>query len=111
MVSARKAVAGVLGMALVLVGVSFLGFGLASALAPFLSLAGGAAVTGLLLLAPPLLWAIAKGPSPAPAPPASAGLETLWMAELSRLALKRPLLAVLVGVAAGAAGSVLHKTR
>ena len=108
MVSARKAVAGVLGVALILVGVSFLGFGLASALAPVLSLAGGAAVTGLLLL-PPLLWALAKGPSPAEPQPATNGVETLWLTELTRLAVKKPLLAVLVAIAAGAAQSFWHK--
>jgi len=108
MVSARKAVAGVLGVALILVGVSFLGFGLASALTPFLSLAGGAAVTGVLLLLPPLLWALAKSPAPEAQPPANS-LETLWLTELSRFALKKPLLAVLVAVAAGAARSLWRK--
>lgn len=111
MVSARKAVAGLLGMSLILVGVSFLAFALASALATVLGLVGGAAVTGLLLLLPPLLWAAAEGPSrssPDTAP--AVGYESVWMAELSRLAHKKPLLAVLLAVVAGAASSLLRKS-
>ncbi|MDR3527820.1 MAG: hypothetical protein P4L57_11110 [Rhizomicrobium sp.] len=109
MVSARKAVAGVLGVALILVGVSFLGFGLATALAPALSLAGGAAATGLLLLLPPLLWALAKAPAPEEPQPAAHGVETLWLSELTRLAVKKPLLAVLLAIGAGAVQSFWRK--
>ncbi len=110
MMSARKAVAGMLGVALILVGVSFLGFGLASALAPVLTVAGGAAVTGVLLLLPPLVWALAKGPTQNVTTQPEPALEGLWLGELSRLALKKPLLAVLVAVAAGAARSLLRKS-
>ena len=111
MVGARNAVAGLLGLSLILVGVSFLAFGLASVLATTLGLAGGAAVTGLLLLLPPLLWAMFKRPSlPAPdTQTAPAGYESVWAGELARLAHRKPLLAVLVAIVAGAASTLLKR--
>lgn len=112
MVSAKIAVAGVLGITLILVGVSFIAFGLASALTTFLGLAGGAAMTGLLLLLPPLLWALALGPSPSSADvhQPTGNYESLWITELSRLAQRKPLLAVVVAVVAGAANGFFRKT-
>jgi len=112
MFGARNAVAGLLGLSLILVGVSFLAFGLASVLATTLGLAGGAAVTGLLLLLPPLLWAVAKGPSQ-PAPDiqtAPAGPESVWAGELARLAQRKPLLAVMVALLAGAASTFMKRS-
>jgi hypothetical protein len=102
-------VAGVLGAALVLVGVAFLGYGLSSALGPVLGLAGGAAVTGLLLLLPPIMWTLAKPPSLSAAPPQRTGYEHLWIAELSRLADRTPFIAVLIAVAVGAANNLLRR--
>ncbi len=110
--SARSTVASVLGVALILVGISFLGFGLATALTPILGIAGGAAVTGLVLVLPPLLWALIKAPAraAADAPRTTVGYETLLISELSRLANKKPLFAVLIAVMTGAASSILRKT-
>jgi len=102
-------VAGVLGAALVLVGIAFLGYGLASALGPVLGLAGGAAVTGLLLLLPPILWSLAKPPSLFAAPPQRTGYEHLWIAELSRLADRMPIFAVLIALVVGAANGLLRR--
>jgi hypothetical protein len=111
MMSARNAVAGMAGLTLILVGVSFLGLGVTSALEPVLGLAGAAAVTGVLLLLPPILWAAAKRSSPVAtdARRPMTGYEDLWIAELSRLAHKKPLLAVLAAFAVGAASSLLRK--
>lgn len=106
--SARKTVAGLFGLALILVGVSFLAFGFATVLAPVLGIAGGAAVTGGLLLLPPVLWAWSQSAPAADMQPA-AGYETVWASELSRLANKKPLLAVFVALIAGAASSLLRR--
>ena len=99
-------------MALILVGVSFLGFGIASALATILGIAGGAAVTGLLLVLLPLLWALIKAPAPlaADAQRSTVGCETLLISELSRLVNKKPLFAILIAVMTSVASSILRKT-
>ncbi len=107
--SSRKTVTVVFGAALILVGVFYLGSGLAMALAAVLGLAGGAAVAGLLLLLPPLLWAAAAGRLASAEPQRPARGETLWIDELTRLAPRKPLLAVLLAVAAGAVGSLLRR--
>ena len=69
---AASAVLGLIGLLLVVFGVGYLMYGLAMALTPALGVAGGAAVTGGIIVGPIFLWAIIilalrrQPPKPAP---------------------------------------------
>ena len=57
-IAAAMVVLGLIGLLLIVFGVWYLAFALAAALAPSLGVAGGAAVTGGVLVGPVFLWAI-----------------------------------------------------
>jgi len=107
MAGIKKAGLGLFAAASILVGVGFLGLGLDTALQTVLGLAGAAIATGGLLLLPPLLWLVAGGyglPRAQSRQPVGRTDDVL-VTELARLAMKRPLLAVLAAALVGAASS------
>lgn len=66
---AATAVLALIGVAQILVGVCLLGYGLAATLELSLGVAGGYAMAGAIMLAPPLIWAVIKTwvrPTPRP---------------------------------------------
>ena len=108
-----KAVPVLIGAALILFGVAFLGVAIALALQPRLGGAASAAVTGLILLLPPCIWGIAtafRGPdilSRKSEPTVENAVVTL----LSRLAKEKPLLALLGATLFGAAEVLLRRKK
>ncbi len=108
--SVATAFMGLIGAALVLFGVAFLGAAIMLALQPHLGGAASAAIAGLILLLPPCLWAAAMGFRAPPPPPPRPTLERAVVALLSGLARDKPLLAVL-GAALFATADVVLKGR
>ena len=92
---AASAVLGLIGLLLVVFGVGYLMYGLAMALTPSLGVAGGAAVTGGIIVGPIFLWAIIilalRRSPPKPAPAASNGL---WLALFAAIAKETPWIAI-----------------
>jgi hypothetical protein len=108
--AAAAAVLALIGVALIFFGVGFLAYALASALAPSLGVAGGAAVTGAIFVVPPFLWAIImlslRRTVPKPiVPPGS-----LWMALFAAIARETPWVAI-VGAGLVAAAEIFLSRR
>ncbi len=101
-----KAVFLTMGLALVFAGVLMLPLALAAALAPYVGQAWAYAVTGAILLVPPLLWAtIVSLSRPAP-PPQPTGMLGLALGVLGRSA---PWGAILSGAISGAVQAYLSR--
>ena len=93
---AASAVLGIIGFLLVIFGVGYLAFALATALTPALGVAGGAAVTGGIFVGPVFLWAIIilllkRSPPPKPISPPHG----LWLALFAAIAKETPWIAIL----------------
>jgi hypothetical protein len=93
---AAMSVLAVIGLLLVVFGVGYLAFALATALTPALGVAGGAALTGGIFVGPVFLWAVIflllrRPPPPKPAAPANNGL---WMALFAAIAKETPWIAI-----------------
>jgi hypothetical protein len=84
----------IFGMAMVWIGVGFLGFAIAAGLTPHVGMAWAAAITAAILLVPALLAALFLGRRP---PPSKFGLggETTLFAVISTLVRDKPLLSIL----------------
>jgi hypothetical protein len=96
---AALAVLGIIGGLLLFFGVGLLAYGLATALAPALGIAGGAALTGGVFVVPPFVWAIIillmrRPPAPAPQPAAAAS-NNLGLALFAAVAKETPWIAIL----------------
>ena len=109
--AAAGAVLALIGVAMIVFGVGFLAYAIATVLAPSLGVAGGAAVTGAIFVGPPFIWAVIvlllrrpARPKPAIAP---AGL---WMALFTAIARETPWVAV-VGAALVAAAEIFFSHR
>jgi hypothetical protein len=105
------AVLALIAVALIFFGVGFLAYALASALAPSLGVAGGAAVTGAIFVVPPFVWALImlslrRRPVPKPVVPPNG----LWMALFAAIARETPWVAIL-GAAAVAAAEIFLSMR
>jgi len=101
--AAAAAVLALIGVALIFFGVGFLAYALASAFAPSLGVAGGAAVTGAIFVVPPFIWALImlslRRAAPKPVIPPNG----LWMALFAAIARETPWVAILgAGVVAAA---------
>ncbi|MEI9996445.1 MAG: hypothetical protein WDM91_17745 [Rhizomicrobium sp.] len=109
---AASAVLGLIGLLLLVFGVGFLAYALAAALAPSLGVAGAAAVTGGVLVAPPVLWAIIvlllrSAPKPKPA---AAPMGGLWTVLFAAIAKETPWIAI-AGAALVAAAEIFLSSR
>jgi hypothetical protein len=107
-----KAIFVATAIAMAFFGIGLLGMALAGALAKALGTVGGYAVTGVVLLAPPLLWAlITRLSQPRKAPPAVDNELTRVL--LAAVAKETPWIAILGAGLAGAANMFLnrHKSR
>ena len=104
---AATAVLGLIGLLLVVFGISYLAFALATALAPSLGVSGGAAVTGGIFVGPVFVWAIIillLRRTPAPKPAAAAAMPGgLWLALFSAIAKETPWIAIIGAGLVGAA--------
>lgn len=98
-----------IGLALIFSGVGFLAYALATALAPSLGVAGGAALTGAIFVAPPFFWAvIILSLRPKPKPIVLPG--NLWMALFAAIAKETPWVAI-VGAGLVAAAEIFFARR
>ena len=107
----NKAAAGlvltIMAAALIFIGVAFVAYAIAAALAPMIGIAGGAAVAGGILLVGPMFWVLVtllSRPAPPPKPQANS-----IMGILSALAKDKPLMAVAAAVLVGAADMLLKR--
>ena len=112
--AAAAAVLALIGILLLFFGVGLLAYALATALAPSLGVAGGAAVTGAIFVGPPFVWAVIMlSLRPPPPPPKPAIAPTgLWMTLFAAIAKETPWVAI-VGAALVAAAEIFisHRTR
>ena len=84
---AAAALLAVIGLTLIVFGVGFLAYAMATALAPSLGVAGGAAVTGAVFVVPPFLWAIMMlALRRTPPPKATIAQNSLWLTLFAAIA-------------------------
>jgi hypothetical protein len=95
---AALGVLGIIGGLLLFFGVGLLAYGLATALAPALGIAGGAALAGGVFVVPPFVWAIIillmRRPPPPP-PQQAAASSNLGLALFAAVAKETPWIAIL----------------
>jgi hypothetical protein len=107
-----RAIALIAAAALIWVGIAFAGYAIATALAPSLGIAGGAAIAALVLLLPPVcavLTTVAMQGSRRRAHEESfRDTEDTVISILSVLARDRPLMAVMGAALVGVAGVLLR---
>jgi hypothetical protein len=107
-----KAILLAAGIALVFFGVGLIGLGIAASLEPFIGAAWADAVTGILFLLPPLIWAIAiVSIRPARPAPANAGARQIMTAIVAALAKETPWIAIVGAGLAGAADLFLNRNK
>jgi len=97
-------------IAMAFFGIGLLGMALAGALATALGVVGGYAVAGVVLLAPPLLWALITRLSQARKQPAPADNE-LTRVLLAAVAKEVPWVAIVGAGLAGAANLFLNRNK
>ena len=96
---AALGVLGIIGGLLLFFGVGLLAYGLATALAPALGVAGGAALAGGVFVVPPFVWALIillmrrQPPTPAQQPAAAAS-NNLGLALFAAVAKETPWIAI-----------------
>jgi hypothetical protein len=108
-----KAILLAAAIALVFFGVGLIGLGIAASLEPFIGAPWADAVTGVLFLLPPLIWAIAiVSTRPArPAMSANSGSRQIMTAIFAALAKETPWIAVVGAGLAGAADLFLNRNK
>jgi len=104
-----KAILVATAIAMAFFGIGLLGMALAGALASALGVVGGYAVTGAVLLAPPLLWAIITRLSQAHKPPPVDNELTRVL--LAAVAKEVPWIAIVGAGLAGAANLFLNRNK
>ncbi len=101
---AAGAVLAIIGLLLVVFGVGFLSYALATALSPILGVAGGAAVTGAIFVGPPVLWAAITLTSKGKPKPKPAVLPNgLWTVLFAAVAKETPWIAIVGAILVAAA--------
>jgi hypothetical protein len=95
----------IIGLTMVVFGVGFLGYAIAAALAPFLGVAGGAAVAGGIFVGPPFLWALLALLIRREAPPKPVAPGGLWLTLFAAIAKETPWVAI-VGAGLVAAAEI-----
>ncbi|HTP77869.1 MAG TPA: hypothetical protein VMJ73_12925 [Rhizomicrobium sp.] len=110
--AAAAAVLALIGILLLFFGVGLLAYALATALAPSLGVAGGAAVTGAIFVVPPFVWAVIMLSLRPPPPKPAIAPTGLWMTLFAAIAKETPWVAI-VGAALVAAAEIFisHRTR
>jgi nitrate reductase gamma subunit len=108
-------VLGLIGLLLIIFGVGYLVYALAMALTPALGVAGGAAVTGGIIVGPIFLWAIIilllrRTPPPAKAAQTQAS-NGLWLALFAAIAKETPWIAIVGAGLMAAAEMFLTRRR
>jgi hypothetical protein len=98
------------GIAMAFFGIGLLGMALASALTAALGLVGGYAVAGVVLLTPPLLWALITRLSQ-PRKPSPAAENELTRVLLAAVARETPWIAIIGAGLAGAANMFLNRNK
>lgn len=108
---AAAALLAVIGLTLIVFGVGFLAYAMATALAPSLGVAGGAAVTGAVFVVPPFLWAIMMlALRRTPPPKATIAQNSLWLTLFAAIAKETPWIAI-AGAGLVAAAELFIATR
>ncbi|MDB5734703.1 MAG: hypothetical protein JWN16_1340 [Alphaproteobacteria bacterium] len=105
-----KAVLAAIAIAMAFFGIGLLGMALASALVKLLGPVGGYALSGAVLLLPPLLWAVVthlSRPKKPPQPPANELTRVL----LAAVAKETPWIAIIGAGLAGAANMFLNRNK
>jgi len=105
-----KAILVATAIAMAFFGIGLLGMALAGALATALGVVGGYAVAGLVLLTPPLLWALITRLSQARKPPSPADNE-LTRVLLAAVAKEVPWIAIVGAGLAGSANLFLNRNK
>jgi hypothetical protein len=105
-----KAVLAAIAIAMAFFGIGLLGMALASALVAWLGPVGGYALAGVILLLPPLLWAVVTHLSKPPRRPQPQGNE-LTRVLLAAVAKETPWLAIIGAGLAGAANMFLNRNK
>ncbi len=109
--AAAAAVLALIGLALLFFGVGFLAYALATALAPSLGVAGGAAVTGAIFVVPPFFWAVIILSLRRPKPKPIVAPGSLWMALFAAIAKETPWVAIVGAGLVAAAEIFLSRNR
>lgn len=109
--AAAAAVLALIGLALLFFGVGFLAYALATALAPSLGVAGGAAVTGAIFVVPPFFWAVIILSLRRPKPKPIVAPGSLWMALFAAIAKETPWVAIVGAGLVAAAEMFLSRNR
>jgi len=109
--AAAAAVLALIGLALLFFGVGFLAYSLATALAPSLGVAGGAAVTGAIFVVPPFFWAVIILSLRRPKPKPIVAPGSLWMALFAAIAKETPWVAIVGAGLVAAAEIFLSRNR
>ncbi|HVE04300.1 MAG TPA: hypothetical protein VNB30_09615 [Rhizomicrobium sp.] len=109
--AAAAAVLALIGLALLFFGVGFLAYALATALAPSLGVAGGAAVTGAIFVVPPFFWAVIILSLRRPKPKPIVAPDSLWMALFAAIAKETPWVAIVGAGLVAAAEIFLSRNR
>lgn len=111
---AASAVLGLIGLLLIIFGVGYLVYALAMALTPALGVAGGAAVTGGIIVGPIFLWAIILlllRRTPPPKPAQAQASNGLWLALFAAVAKETPWIAIVGAGLMAAAEMFLTRRR
>ncbi|HEY0299849.1 MAG TPA: hypothetical protein VGC36_00840 [Rhizomicrobium sp.] len=110
---AASAVLAVIGLLLIVFGVGYLVYALCMALTPALGVAGGAALTGGIIVGPVFVWAIIiLALRRTPPKPAAAPANGLWLALFAAIAKETPWIAIVgAGLMAAAEMFLLRPRR
>ncbi len=106
-----KAVLAAIAIAMAFFGIGLLGMALASALVKMLGVVGGYTLAGVVLLLPPLVWAMIVQISRPKKPPAQTGSNELVKVLLAAVAKETPWIAIIGAGLAGAANMFLKRNK
>jgi hypothetical protein len=106
-----KAVLAAIAIAMAFFGIGLLGMALAAALVKAIGIEGGYSLAGVILLAPPLTWAVVTHLSRPKKPPAQTGGNELTKVLLAAVAKETPWIAIIGAGLAGAANMFLNRNK
>jgi len=106
-----KAVLAGAAIAMAFFGIGLLGMGLASALVAWLGTVGGYALAGVVLLLPPILWAVIVHLTRPKKPAAQIGGNELTKVLLAAVAKETPWVAIIGAGVAGVANMFLNRNK
>lgn len=106
-----KAILAAAAIAMAFFGIGLLGMALAAALVAALGTVGGYALAGMVMLVPPLIWAVVTHLSRPRKPPAQPANNELVRVLLAAVAKETPWIAIIGAGLAGAANMFLNRNK